>query len=168
MAPHGGGIEPGSDLIAAAIAGRAHGYYAFKGIRPAKNRELHITSERFEEPAALALAGNAEMIITVHGCQGDQTVTYVGGRAEKIRQNLIIALRKGGFEARHSTRLDLRGIHPLNLCNRGRRAMGIQLELSKRMRGLLLGLSTMGPSANHHFRRYVATVRTILDQYRWR
>lgn len=165
MAPHGGGIEPGTDLIATAIAGRTHSYYAFKGIRSTKNHELHIASKRFEEPLALRLAKHSEMILTVHGCQGSQAVIFVGGRAEKIKQNLITALRKGGFDARPSTQSALRGIHPLNLCNRGRRAKGIQLELPERTRRLLLGRSVEHRSPNIHFKNFVATVRMILDQH---
>ena len=43
MAPHGGGIEPGTMGIADAIAGNDHTFYAFKGIKKTRNTILHIT-----------------------------------------------------------------------------------------------------------------------------
>ena len=50
IAPHGGGIEPGTSEIAEAIAGNDLSLYLFEGIRDENNRELHITSTRFDEP----------------------------------------------------------------------------------------------------------------------
>ena len=39
MAPHGGGIEPGTTEIAEAIAGKCHSFYTFSGIKPKGNAE---------------------------------------------------------------------------------------------------------------------------------
>lgn len=55
IAPHGGGIEPGTSEIARAIAGDDLSFYAFQGVRPEKNSELHITSENFDEPRGIGL-----------------------------------------------------------------------------------------------------------------
>ena len=43
IAPHGGGIEPGTSEIAEAVAGDDLSFYAFEGIKSTGNHELHIT-----------------------------------------------------------------------------------------------------------------------------
>ena len=50
IAPHGGGIEPGTSEIANAIAGLNYSLYTFDGIRLSGNELLHITSTLFDEP----------------------------------------------------------------------------------------------------------------------
>jgi phage replication-related protein YjqB (UPF0714/DUF867 family) len=50
MAPHGGGIEPGTTEIARGVAGTDHTFYAFEGLKPGGNQDLHITSTNFDEP----------------------------------------------------------------------------------------------------------------------
>ena len=46
MAPHGGGIEPGTSELACAIAGKQHSYYTFSGIKTSGNRLLHRSGAR--------------------------------------------------------------------------------------------------------------------------
>jgi phage replication-related protein YjqB (UPF0714/DUF867 family) len=64
LAPHGGGIEPGTSEIAEAIAGADLSFYAFEGIKPADNRILHITSTRFDEPQGKVLAEASPSFVT--------------------------------------------------------------------------------------------------------
>ena len=40
VAPHGGGIEPGTSDIADGIAGRKHSFYCFKGIKKFGNAPM--------------------------------------------------------------------------------------------------------------------------------
>ena len=56
MAPHGGGIEPGTTEIAEAVAGHEHTFYSFSGVKARGNSVLHITSSRFDEPEGIAIA----------------------------------------------------------------------------------------------------------------
>jgi phage replication-related protein YjqB (UPF0714/DUF867 family) len=57
IAPHGGGIEPGSSTIARAIAGEDINMYLFEGIKVAKgNAIVHIASHHFDEPRCLGEA----------------------------------------------------------------------------------------------------------------
>src|SRR5918912_1062843 len=44
VAPHGGGIEPGTSEIADAIAAEEFSFYAFEGLKSSGNGVLHITS----------------------------------------------------------------------------------------------------------------------------
>ncbi|MEE4608184.1 MAG: GNAT family N-acetyltransferase [Desulfobacteraceae bacterium] len=134
MAPHGGGIEPGTVDLAHAIAGDDHAFYAFKGIKAAGNTVLHITSNRFDEPRALRMARRAAWVLTIHGCREPGTLIYVGGRDGTRGRAIQRALQDAGFDARESQRPGLRGINPNNICNRGYSGRGVQLELSDGLR----------------------------------
>lgn len=159
MAPHGGGIEWGTDYLAAAIAGREHGYYAFKGVRQRNNADLHIASERFDEPRALLLAGKAHSVITVHGCRGSRSVVYVGGLATGIKLEVITSLQVAGFNAEEAPWPSLAGVHRSNLCNRGRSGQGLQLELSHNLRRRLMDGHGQPSRANDRFKSFVEAVR---------
>lgn len=138
MAPHGGGIEPGTALTAAAIAGSDHTYYAFKGIRSRHNRQLHISSECFDEPRALALALASHTVITVHGCSGSRPVVYTGGRDASLRRQVVSRLAKIGIFVDDSPPISLGGLNRYNLCNRGCLGKGLQLEISAGLRRRLV------------------------------
>jgi phage replication-related protein YjqB (UPF0714/DUF867 family) len=62
MAPHGGGIEPGTIDIADNLAGCDYTFYAFKGLKKGGNNILHINNNTFDEPIALRVAQNADII----------------------------------------------------------------------------------------------------------
>lgn len=142
MAPHGGFIEPGTHLVAGYLAGERHSFYAFEGLEPrARGKGMHITSRRFDEPRALALVGQAEIVITVHGRKDKDDIwgAWVGGRHESLRDAIVAALDDIGIMAKV-----LGDGHPLagrdadNICNRGRAGAGVQLELPGRLRQLLV------------------------------
>lgn len=164
MAPHGGGIEPGSCAIAGAIAGNEHNCYLFQGILPSDNRRLHLTSCLFDEPQALALAARSAVIVSVHGCAGHEPMVFVGGGSLYLANALREALTSAGFAALPALAAGLRGRHPANLCNRGTSGQGVQLELSLAMREHLLGR----PDAEWQYQplqpflRFTETVRQLL------
>jgi phage replication-related protein YjqB (UPF0714/DUF867 family) len=133
VAPHGGGIEPGTSEIARAVAGREFGLYCFEGLRPEGNDELHIASHRFDEPTAVRLVGRARVVVAVHGCAGAHEAVYVGGLDRHLRERLIAVLRQAGFEAERATG-DLAGCYASNICNRGRSGRGVQLEITEGLR----------------------------------
>ena len=43
VAPHGGGIEPGTSELAEAVSGEQLSFYAFEGLKRAGNAALHVT-----------------------------------------------------------------------------------------------------------------------------
>jgi phage replication-related protein YjqB (UPF0714/DUF867 family) len=132
IAPHGGGIEPGTSEIADAVAGREHTFYAFEGLKPEKNRMLHIASTYFDEPTALHAVENARKILAIHGCKGYEEVIYVGGRDRFLKETTKKALRGAGFIIREHPHFQ--GEHPLNICNRSPDGMGVQLEITTGLR----------------------------------
>ena len=151
VAPHGGGIEPGTSEIARglagreiaralsgreiarAVAGQEFGLYCFEGLRPEGNDELHIASHRFDEPTAVRLVARARVVVAVHGCAGVHQAVYVGGLDRHLRERLIAVLRQAGFEAERATG-DLAGCYASNICNRGRSGRGVQLEITGGLR----------------------------------
>ena len=134
LAPHGGGIEAGTSEIAREVAGSEFNLYLFEGIRHSGNyAALHLTSHRFDEPRCLALLSSCDHVVAIHGCRGDTPQALLGG--------LDIGLKALIHEAIGSTGIDasLMGhpfpaVDPRNICNRGRRGAGVQVELTSALR----------------------------------
>ena len=132
MAPHGGGIEPGTTEIAEAIAGNRHSFYTFSGIKAKGNADLHITSRNFDEPEGVHMAQTSYAVVTIHGCRETGKMTFMGGRDKALVQKITLALIKAGFNAKTSQRFP--GINAQNICNRSHRGRGAQLEISTGLR----------------------------------
>lgn len=135
MAPHGGDIEPGTSEIAEAVAGDAHSFYAFEGIKSEMNRGLHMPSTGFDEPRALEISGKARATVTIHGCRGRDAAVYLGGLDVELTTRIGEALKKAGFAMGSSSRLP--GKDPRNICNRNMRGRGVQLEITRGLRLLM-------------------------------
>ncbi len=137
MAPHGGGIEPGTIDIGDAIAGNDYTFYGFKGLKTSGNRVLHINSRNFDEPVALKAAHNADIVISIHGAKGKCEMVHVGGVHRELKQHMVDTLKFAGFDAVNSETPGLGGTKPDNLCNRCKTGQGVQLEISKGLRASL-------------------------------
>jgi phage replication-related protein YjqB (UPF0714/DUF867 family) len=134
VAPHGGGIELGTMEIAKEVAGIEHTFYGFEGIKATDNSHLHITSKAFDEPRLTSLVNKEEIVLSVHGCEGEEEVVYVGGLHKALKQKIHTLLSHAGFRVRVSRNPKMGGKSPLNICNRGRAGAGVQLEISKGLR----------------------------------
>jgi phage replication-related protein YjqB (UPF0714/DUF867 family) len=137
MAPHGGKIEPGTEVVASAIAGNEHSFYCFRGIKPAGNHVLHIGSERFDEPAAVGMMASANIVISVHGLRDTGQKIIVGGLNKYLGQSIKEVLGSLGFIVELQNFGRFSGTNTFNICNRGRSQQGIQLELSRGLRDFL-------------------------------
>ena len=134
IAPHGGEIENGTSEIAAAIAADEHNLYLFEGIRASRNYfALHLTSHLFDEPECLGLISACSTVIAIHGCGGAEPKVLLGGRDTVLRDCLAgaLAARRVGAETNGhrfpATQLS-------NICNRGARQHGVQIELTDPLR----------------------------------
>jgi len=134
IAPHGGGIEPGTSELAEAIAGTAFSFYAFEGTRPNNNRDLHITSTRFREARCDALVAASPLVITIHGEDSDDEAVFIGGLAGEALRAVGESLKAAGFSVEGHANPALQGESRDNICNRGSRREGVQLELSSGLR----------------------------------
>ena len=138
IAPHGGSIEFGTSRIATAIAGTDYRSYRFEGIASRNNGRLHITSRNFDEPKCVELIKDCEHVVAIHGLRRtDVELVEVGGLAEKLRDAICAALKAAGFDAQVMTTDNLAGRDPRNICNRGNRNAGVQLEISGKLRAKL-------------------------------
>ena len=141
VAPHGGSIEIGTSEIAALIAGADYSLFTFNGrkeewgLHPARgrNRDLHITSHNFDHPSCITLASRHSVVLAVHGCKGESPQIYVGGLDEELITLLTQRLVAAGLPATSSGHR-YPGRNPLNICNRGARGKGVQLEFTLHLR----------------------------------
>ena len=134
IAPHGGSIEIGTSELATLIAGQEYSLFTFDGLKArGRNRDLHITSHNFDHPDCVALAARHPVVLSVHGCKGDSSQIYVGGLDAELSTLITERLSAGGFPAT-SHGHNYPGRHRLNICNRGARGRGAQLELTLDLR----------------------------------
>jgi phage replication-related protein YjqB (UPF0714/DUF867 family) len=133
VAPHGGGIEPGTLPITRALAGDQYNLYAFEGLKTgAGNRCLHLTSHRFDEPRCLQLLARSRRVLVIHGRATPDPTACLGGLDAALKAHLAAALESAGIPV-----VPVRGLagnHPSNLCNRGLQGAGVQLELGSPLR----------------------------------
>jgi phage replication-related protein YjqB (UPF0714/DUF867 family) len=158
IAPHGGHIEPHTTEIARAIAGTEYSFYAFDGLRAGRpHRDLHITSHKFDEPRCLGLIAFCDIVVAVHGRRDgdDKKSTWVGGNDRNLRAAIAHALSKNNFPTIHEN-LSLPGEDCHNICNRGRRDQGVQLEIPRSLRDELDATPNL-------LRRYVEAIRSTLS-----
>jgi phage replication-related protein YjqB (UPF0714/DUF867 family) len=170
IAPHGGGIEPGTSEIADAIAGEEFSFYAFEGLKLHGNADLHITSTRFDEPMCLTLVDRSEIVVALHGENDtDSDSVFLGGLDEGLICSVRHALEAGNFDVRRHPDPRLQGREPGNLCNRGRSGRGVQLELSRALRASMFrSLSREGRKQKAaRFHDFVGALRDVLDAERF-
>ncbi|MFZ0931767.1 MAG: poly-gamma-glutamate hydrolase family protein [Syntrophobacteraceae bacterium] len=165
---HGGAIEPGTSEVAEAVAGADHSFYTFRGIKKAGNKDLHITSTLFDEPDALEIARRSETIISIHGCSDAEEVVHVGGIDFRLRECIEESLREAGFKALNNKSASLRGRDRRNICNRCRRGMGVQLEISKGLRARMFGDLSYGTGlqSGGTFHEFIQAVRKAAEQFK--
>ncbi len=71
--------------------------------------------------------------MAIHGCKGDTSQIYLGGLDEELLLLLAERLRAAGFPVATEGHRYL-GRDPLNICNRGLRGRGAQIELTRDLR----------------------------------
>ena len=137
LAPHGGGIELGTSEVAKWIAGGDLSYAVFEGRKSTGNSRLHITSTNFDEPRCLELVRAAEYVLAIHGEGSEEPVVYLGGRDTALGERIRAALERDGYSVEVHANPELQGMALANVCNRGRRRAGVQLELSAGLRKIV-------------------------------
>jgi phage replication-related protein YjqB (UPF0714/DUF867 family) len=167
VAPHGGGIEPGtSELLRAISESGDWAWYEFAGfLRKNNHEELHIASTLFDEPTLLDLLPHTNFVLSLHGSQETHTeVAYVGGRWEAGRETMT-AMINASMET-HGIRAlvapaHLSGAEPANLTNRGKLGHGIQLEFSRGARNLMFPPDCSREARGRRNPRLTAIARAI-------
>ena len=167
MAPHGGGIEPGTTEIAEAIAGDTFSFYSFSGTKEKGNKVLHIASERFDEPIGLTLVKSSGTAVTVHGCEGNDQYVCLGGLNDELVEKISASLKKAGFPVKEEVQSHLTGKQPNNICNRSKEGKGVQIEISHGLRKLMIkGMNrTERKERTGKFDVFVQAIRDVLSNY---
>jgi phage replication-related protein YjqB (UPF0714/DUF867 family) len=142
LAIHGGSLERGTDVIAAAAAERAGA--SLYAVRQPLDLTWHVPSIAFDpavSPRLRSFVAHVDTVVSVHGYgrAGMWTTLLVGGRNRPLAARVAAALRGtlgDGFTAVDD--LDaippaLRGVHPRNPVNLPAGG-GAQLELPPRVR----------------------------------
>lgn len=144
VAPHGGRIEHGTSQVARGIAGKVHACYCFEGLKDLSH-DLHITSNKFDEPMAMEIVSQVDIVLTVHGAYGKQPHVYFGGLHDELKSELIDMLISEGFPADHDPSPTRQGKGKTNICNRGQSSKGVQMEMTQGFRKSLFDK----PDYNH-------------------
>jgi phage replication-related protein YjqB (UPF0714/DUF867 family) len=141
IAPHAGTIEPSTDRIGAAIAAGDFNLYVFEAIRSAdETRTLHITSSNFDDQRCVDLIAGCDVVVAVHGlAEKAREYIDVGGLDIDLRDAVCARLGTAGFSAAAISSGPHAGVNSHNICNRGRRGKGIQLEITRPLRDKLRG-----------------------------
>lgn len=151
LAPHGGGIEPGTSEVARALSDNRFNLYLFEGIKPYGNNKLHVPSTKFNEPQCIDLISRSEIVVTIHGCTDkDGADVYVGGLSV-YRLYVLLWLKQNEYNALYDERFG--GNSFFNICNRY--MPGVQLELTRSFRNKLL-------DNTKEMQRFVSGIRLVL------
>ena len=148
VAPHGGGIEPGSSEIMRTVAELGGwAWYEFAGFLRQGNKDaLHMASTDFDEPTLRSMLPQTAFILAFHGATEDrEPAVYVGGKWTQGRQIVTESINAvlGEHGIRAVDAMDpavpahLRGLDDLSITNQGKRAAGVQLEFSRGARNVL-------------------------------
>lgn len=161
IAPHGGGIEPGTSELADAVAGSDHSLYVFEGLRSSGSNSLHITSTRFDDPHCLALLAGADQVLALHGESSEPQCAFMGGLDSGFADRISRALAAVTTVNVHP---QWTGMDPANICNRARSGRGVQVELSRGLRAsFFASLKRDGRRfATPRFAAFVAAMRSAL------
>ncbi len=166
VAPHGGGIEPGTSEIARSISDGKHNCYCFEGIKSKRNKELlHITSTNFDEPNGIKVCRSSETVVSIHGADNEEDIVFVGGLDNELKNEMIGKLKKAGFNAKEDT-TGHSGQNIDNICNKGTAGKGLQLEISNGLRKKMFeGLKCKErESTTETYYKFIKAVQCALEQ----
>jgi len=189
LAPHGGGIEPGTSELCLAVAGYhpanlpitppagvTYDYWMFEGIRPEENKDLHVTSTGCDDPVAVTICAGAQGALSLHGFKpenldpprsADEQLIFVGGCDQLLQDLLTKSLNAVDLPVEAAVG-EIDGDSVCNIVNRTMRGRGAQLELSESLRDTMFTRNTR-PARKHTttevFWRFVAACRDALDRF---
>jgi phage replication-related protein YjqB (UPF0714/DUF867 family) len=75
-----------------------------------------------------------DLVVAVHGLAGRREAVDVGGRDHQLRDLIDANLHAAGFDSKIVTSGSHAATSKSNICNKGRRGAGVQLEITKGLR----------------------------------
>jgi phage replication-related protein YjqB (UPF0714/DUF867 family) len=144
FAQYGGLSEPGTDICAAQIAGETlslHTVVSCRAIWEADNGENRLVPRPLHNhPDGIALAESCQTVISVrgrHACHDPSGEVCVDGLDIALIVSLAETLAAAGFVVNEG-QSQSRAKHPDNICNRGIRMRGVELDISHELMSRLL------------------------------
>jgi phage replication-related protein YjqB (UPF0714/DUF867 family) len=100
---------------------------------------LHITSESFDEPIGCALIERSDIVIALHGRRDRESPqsVWIGGLDGGLCHRIASYLGRAGFETATEGH-EFPALSLANICNRGRRRRGAQIEIPRSLRDILI------------------------------
>lgn len=165
FSPHGGEIEPGTSEIVEAFQGK-YSTYLFEGTKQENNRDLHITSTKFDEPILVQMIKTYPFSISIHGYKSDRRHTLVGGTNEKMKRAVVRELKNRGFSAEIVQEGKwLSGTNPKNINNQNASGESVQLEISTAQREAFFDNFDTRKGKKKAFRRYISGLKEVLREF---
>jgi len=175
IAIHGGGIEGGTTEVARELSKLGkYKFFSFKGLiddelDSSENLKLHVTSNKFTNKMCMDMIVDSCSVISIHGADESNELTYVGGRNYLHKEFIKYELKLAGFEVPNKIRIGLEGYSVNNICNKNYKNGGVQLELSKGLRKLMFGddwRTKIGRSKpNVYFHKYIYAIHIGTQKY---
>jgi len=164
VAIHGGGIEPMTSELAAAVAGEAYNLYDLQGLLPQGNDVFRIPAHRFDEMRLRVLLGRSQAAVSLDGVEGAEPLLRLGGRNRRLKAILAEALAQAGFAT-----ADPAGIKPAHdpalFFNRPAEG-GVQIELTRALRESMSDTWSKDGNGQERFQACAAALREGLERYR--
>ncbi len=166
---HGGGIEPLTGELAAAIAEGEHNLYILRGLCSQGNDALRIPVSRYDEMRLRALLQRGQVALSLEGVRGEGEAVLLGGQNRRLGAILQETLTEAGWETGNLSQV-VAAHDPALFFNRPPQG-GVHLELSHAVRAAMIDgpLSGSGWEEaarwNHRFHTFVDVVRGALERY---
>lgn len=161
FAQYGGLAEPGTDICATRIAGddlSSHTVVSCRAIWAADDGEARMAPRPLHNhPDGIALAEMCQTVISIrgrHACHDALGEVCVDGLDADLIKSIEDALAAGHFVVHDGPEYS-RAKHPDNICNRGLRARGVELDISHELMSRLL-------NDTESLKRFTAAVRSGL------
>ncbi|MFS0654822.1 poly-gamma-glutamate hydrolase family protein [Bacillus sp. 179-C3.3 HS] len=165
FSPHGGEIEPGASEIVEAFE-ETYSTYLFEGTKNDNNRDLHITSTKFDEPILMQMIKTYPFSISIHGYKSDRKHTLVGGTNREMAKAVVRELKDRGFSAellQEGERLS--GTDPKNINNQNASGESVQLEISTAQRKAFFDNFDTRKGKKKAFRRYINGLQDVIKEF---
>jgi phage replication-related protein YjqB (UPF0714/DUF867 family) len=157
FAIHAGTLEQGTGELAEAVAATDSNLYVFEILVPQNPTRLHLTSDHFDEPQALAMAAKSEQAVSLHGYadSSDEMMIGVGGGSTELKAKFLASKPVDGVAVVEFTER-LTGLSKENIVNRCSRH-GLQLEMSPALRNKIKA----DPIFRHSMAQWIRSVLTL-------
>ena len=92
-----------------------------------------MTSTKYDNEIALNMISASDNAIAIHGCLGEESVVYIGGKNLHLKSAIIHELKEIGINVQEASK-KMAGLNDQNIVNKTAKNAGVQLELTSALR----------------------------------